>query len=129
MELDWPVTLSEFHDWLDYVDKFRLLGRKFSDDQVIDVLTATRPIEEVVELFHKFRDVHGMKHRADQFQRLLLLRSTAVDSPAVEHALVCGVCSSQNESVALVYQAKPHLHYMQDRLDRLFLNAETSFIE
>uniref|UniRef100_M4C5L3 RXLR phytopathogen effector protein WY-domain domain-containing protein n=1 Tax=Hyaloperonospora arabidopsidis (strain Emoy2) TaxID=559515 RepID=M4C5L3_HYAAE len=87
MELDWPVTLSEFHDWLDYVDKFRLLGRKFSDDQVIDVLTATRPIEEVVELFHKFRDVHGMKHRADQFQRLLLLRSTAVDSPAVEHAV------------------------------------------
>uniref|UniRef100_A0AAV1UKV4 RXLR phytopathogen effector protein WY-domain domain-containing protein n=1 Tax=Peronospora matthiolae TaxID=2874970 RepID=A0AAV1UKV4_9STRA len=87
MELDWPITLSEFHDWLEYVDKFRSLGREFSDDQVIDVLTATRPIEEVVEIFHKFRGVHGMKHRADQFQRLLLLRSTAVDFQALEHAV------------------------------------------
>nr|BAP68900.1 RxLR effector candidate protein [Hyaloperonospora arabidopsidis Emoy2] len=70
----WPNVLSLLEDWLDYVDKYQSPARKFSDYQVIKVLTKHREYEEVMEMCTKLQDVLGMEARAKKIFNVAVLQ-------------------------------------------------------
>ncbi|CAI5738284.1 unnamed protein product [Hyaloperonospora brassicae] len=96
----WSIFVAELENWFYIVDMCRSLDVKFGDDQVVRVLMLNRGDEELVDIFHKLRDVPGRKGRADNMQRQLLLRT---QYPANTHRVARDVWLTSGLSPEEVY--------------------------
>uniref|UniRef100_A0AAV1TWT7 RXLR phytopathogen effector protein WY-domain domain-containing protein n=1 Tax=Peronospora matthiolae TaxID=2874970 RepID=A0AAV1TWT7_9STRA len=72
----WSNELFLFEDWLDYVYKYRCQfpDRKFSDYQVIKVLTRHIEDKELKKMFYRLRNAPGMEPRANKMLHVLALQ-------------------------------------------------------